>query len=85
VRRREDSSKTQCAIHTRGLRAFLLEAGVDATVTAHVIATIDEYVGRPESGARNCFLVKPEALALSEECIADYHLDIIGVLGGEDW
>ena len=85
VPRTESPSEVERIIDTRRLRAFLLEAGVDAIVTAGVMVTIDEYLARPESRPFKCFLVKPEALALSEECIADYYRDIIAILGGEDW
>jgi len=49
------------------------------------MVTIDEYLARPECPPLKRFLVKPEALALSEERLGDYYLDIIAVLGGEDW
>jgi len=85
VPRTESPNKVERIIDTRSLRALLLEAGVDAIVTARVMVSIDEYLARPECPPLKCFLVKPEALALSEECIADFYRDIIEVLGGKDW
>lgn len=85
VPRTECPNKVERIIDTRSLRTLLLEAGVDATVTARVMVTVDECLARPECPPLKCFLVKPEALALSEECIADYYRDIIAILGGEDW
>jgi hypothetical protein len=84
VPRPESPNKIECIVGTSSLRAFFPEAGADAKLAARVMAAIDECLGRPESGPLGCFLVKPEALALSKECIADYDLDIIRVLGGDD-
>jgi hypothetical protein len=67
---------------TADLRSFLLEARVDASLTAYVMATADEYLGRPEPEYLSCFLA---TLALDAEWVNEYIPDLIAHGDDPDW
>jgi hypothetical protein len=82
-------SNVEQHIDTKSLRILLCEAGVSASLAADVMGTVDQYLARPECPVSRCFLVKPRAPALTDECIDDFLDDVyretMAALAGGEW